>query len=296
MTNPSPFILTLEIERAGKLSSFEAASGSMLVGSGSHCDVRLLPEEAAAEQLTLELREGSIYARSLSANAMLLQAGERFDEGYLAAGALLTLAELELRVGLRSEHKRASAKADSALQTTLTRAVLLAAIGVGLYKLMYPDVQLGVLDRVVAAPALFSDSEATQCSVQDASEANFQAQRFRLEASLRQERAPFYARDGVASVGLYRDAEACFRKAGRDSDAEKVAKMQKKLRADLEDEFHVRQVRLERFLSLKKHDQAQQEVYVLQSFVHHQDGEYVQWLAAVQRELNTRFASVARSR
>ena len=296
MTNLSPFTLTLEIERASKLSVFEAASGSMLVGSGSHCDVRLLPEEAAAEQLVFELREDSIYARSLSTDGSVLQAGERFDEGYLAAGAILTLGELVLRVGLRSEHKRASAKADSALQTTLTRVVLMAAISVGLYKLMYPDTQLGVLDRVVAAPRLFSDSEAAQCSVQDANEALFQAQRYRLEASLRHERAPFYARDGVASVGLYRDAEACFRTAGRDADADRVAKTQKKLRADLEDEFHVRQVRLERFLSLKKHDQAQQEVYVLQSFVHHRDGEYVQWLAAVQRELNARFASVARNR
>jgi hypothetical protein len=174
--------------------------------------------------------------------------------------------------------------------------VLLAAISVGLYKLLYPDTQLGALDRVVAAPALFPDTDAGQCSVQDASEASFQAQRYRLDASLRQERAPFDARDGVTSVGLYRDAEACFRRAGRDKDADKVAKIQKKLRTDLEDEFHVRQVRLERFLSLKKHEQAQQEVYVLQSFVHHRDGEYVQWLAAVQRELNARFASVARAR
>jgi hypothetical protein len=132
--------------------------------------------------------------------------------------------------------------------------------------------------------------------VQDAREAAFQAQRWNLEASLRQERAPFYARDGVASVALYRDAEACFREGGRDADADRVAKILKKLRADLEDEFHVRQVRLERFLSLNKHDQAQQEVYVLQSFVHHQDGEYVQWLSAVQRELNARFASVARNK
>jgi hypothetical protein len=268
----------------------------MLIGSGSHCDVRLLPEEAAAEQLSLELREDSIYARSLSADAAVRQAGERFDEGYLAVGAVLTLGDIELRVGLRSETKRANVKAESTLQTTLTRAVLLAAISIGLYKLLYPDTQLGALDRVVAAPALFPDTEAAQCSVQDDSEANFQAQRYRLDASLRQERAPFDARDGVTSVSLYRDAEACFRRAGRDADADKVAKIQKKLRADLEDEFHVRQVRLERFLSLKKHEQAQQEVYVLQSFMHRRDGEYVQWLAAVQRELNARFASVARAR
>lgn len=296
MTNPSPLILTLDIGRAGKVSSFEAASGSMLVGSGSHCDVRLLPEEAAAEQLVLELHDGNIYGRSSTRDAAVRLAGEPFEEGFLASGAELMLGELQLRVGLRSEQKRAGWKTESTTQTTLIRVVLMAGIVFGLYKILNPEKRTGVLDQVVAAPALFPDDEQARCTVDDSREAAFQAQRWSLEATVRQERAPFYARDGVASVALYRDAEVCFRKAGRTVDAKRIERTMKKLRADLENEFHVRQVRLERFLSLKKHDQAQQEVYVLQSFLHQKDGPYVQWLAAVQRELNARFASVARSR
>jgi hypothetical protein len=59
----------------------------------------------------------------------------------------------------------------------------------------------------------------------------------------------------------------------------------------LSDQFHVRHVRLERFLSVKKYDAAQREVRVLQDFLNRREGPYAQWLAAVQRELNTRFAS-----
>lgn len=297
MTLPSTMVLTLDIDRAGEVSSFEAMSERMLVGSGSHCDVRLRPEEADDEELVIEVREGAIYGRAVAQRGAVLLGGVRFDEGYLALGAVLTLGELSLGVGLRSEDKRTGSKrGDGATRTTLIRALLLAGIAIGGYKLIDPQTRTGVLDQVVAAAPLFAHTGPGECNVEDSREAAFQAQRWNIEASLRQERAPFYARDGVASVELYRSAEACFRKAGLDGDAERAGRTLRKLRADLEDEFHVRQVRLERFLGMKKHDHAQQEIYVLQSFVHHQDGPYVQWLAAVQRELNARFARAERGR
>jgi len=296
MTHSSNAILTLDVERAGKMSTFEAAAGAMLIGSGSHCDVRLPPEEAAVEQLLIEQRGERVFVRSLTRDGALRVDKVAFDEGELASGARLMLGELQLRVSVRTQQKRTTKSGDSPTQTLITRAVLMLGIAVGGYHVLFPPADGGVLESAVAAPPLFAAADKRSCNVADARDAAYQAQRWALEASLKRERAPFYPKDGVASVGLYEGAEACFTKAGRGDQAERMHDTVAALRTSLEDEFHVRQVRLERFLQREKHDHAQREVQVLQTFVAHQDGEYVQWLGAVQRELNARFASAAGSR
>lgn len=295
-TSHANAILTLDIERAGKTSTFEAASGAMLVGSGSHCDVRLLPEEGAVEQLLIEQRGERVYVRSLSSDGALRHDRASFDEGELPSGSRLTLGDLQLRVAVRTKQKRSARAAESPVQTMITRAILMVGIAVGAYHVLYPEADGGVLQSAVAAPPLFAHRNPRTCNVQDERDAAYQAERWALEASLKRERAPFYPKDGVASVGLFEAAEACFRKAGRPGDADRMRDTVAALRASLQDEFHVRQVRLERFLQREKHDQAQREVGVLLTFVAHQDGDYVQWLGAVQRELNARFASAVGSR
>jgi hypothetical protein len=296
MTNSANAILTLDIERGGKTSTFEAAAGAMLVGSGSHCDVRLPPEEAAVEQLLIEPRGEHVYLRSLTRDGALRFDKAVFEEGELASGARLVLGDLQLRVGVRTQQKRSAKAAESPVQTMITRAVLMIGIGIGAHQLLYPAADGGVLRSAVAAPPLFARANQRGCNVADERDASYQAERWALEASLKRERAPFYPKDGVASVGLYEAAEACFTKAGRRGDAERMHDTVAALRGNLDDEFHVRQVRLERFLQHEKHDQAQREVGVLLTFVAHQDGDYVQWLGAVQRELNARFASTVGSR
>jgi hypothetical protein len=296
MANSSQVTLTLEIERAGKSTAFEATSGAILVGSGSHCDVRLLPEEAAVEQLLVEAQGDRVFVRSLTRDGMLRIGGAIFEEGDLAVGTLLTLGELKLRIGVRTTQKRSAKAGESVAQTMITRAALMIGVAFGGYKVLYPDVAAGVLENAVAAPPLFSAAGNATCTVADDRDAAYQAQRWVLEGNLKQERAPFYPKDGVAGVRLYESAEACYRKAGKRSEADRVRKTLDSLRANLADEFHVRQVRLERFLQREKHDHAQREVQVLMAFVSHQDGPYVQWLGAVQRELNARFASAVVSR
>jgi len=296
MTHSSNAILTLDVERAGKRSTFEAADGAMLVGSGSHCDVRLPSEEAAVEQMLIEQRGERVFVRSLTSDGALRVDKAAFDEGELASGTRLTLGELQLRVSVRTQQKRTTKSGDSPTQTLITRAVLMLGIAVGGYHVLFPPADGGVLQSAVAAPPLFAAADRRSCNVADARDAAYQAQRWALEASLKRERAPFHPKDGVASVGLYEGAEACFTTAGRGDQAERVHDTVAALRTSLEDEFQVRQVRLERFLQREKHDYAQREVQVLQTFVAHQDGEYVQWLGAVQRELNARFASAVGSR
>jgi hypothetical protein len=296
MTKLPTVTLTLEVERAGKVELFDTASATMLIGSGSHCDVRLLPEEAQVEQLLLESRGDRVFVRSLTHDGSLRLGRAVFEEGDLAPGTQLALGDLSLRIGLRTREERGAAGGDSAASTLVTRAVLILAIAVGLYKVAFPAYEHDVLGQLVSAPLLFEEAANRDCKVADERDAAYQAQRWLVEASLKQERAPFYPKDGVASVQLYEAAEACLLKAGRAAQAEAVHELQTQLRAALQDEFQVRQVRLERFLQGKKHSHAQQEVQVLLAFTSHRDGPYVQWLGAVQRQLTARFASTVRSR
>jgi hypothetical protein len=292
----TPTILTLELEHADKVSNYEAASGSLLIGSGSHCDVRLLPEEAATEQLLVEARPGGIFVRTLTQDGTLRHEGCTFHEGCVDKGSTFTLGALQLRVGLRSAVRRSGAAGESVTQTLLLRGVLMTGIVIGLYQLAFSEESVDVLSQSVPTPALFAAHAAAACQVGDVRDAGFQAERWLLEAELKRERSPFSASDGIAGVRLYDAASACFRRAGRPREADRVQQTSAKLRAELADEFHVRHVRLERFLHLKRHDAAQLEVQALSAFVHDQDGPYVEWLGAVQRELNARFASAVRIR
>jgi hypothetical protein len=173
---------------------------------------------------------------------------------------------------------------------------LMTGIVIGLYELAFSEEPVDVLNQSVPAPALFAAHAEGACQVGDVRDAAFQAERWLLEADLKRERSPFSASDGIAGARLYDAAMACFRKAGRSREADHVQQTSAKLRAELADDFHVRHVRLERFLHLKRHDAAQAEVQVLSAFVHDQEGPYVEWLGAVQRELNARFASAVRTR
>jgi hypothetical protein len=285
-------VLGLVVERGGKTASYEVHGGIALVGSGSHCDVRLLPEDAATEQLRVELRDGEIYAQSLSLNHDCRLDGMPFHHGVLAPESQLKLGYASVRVRLAQTQNRKQ-KSGSDGWPAPVRIACMAAIGVGLYVTMKAKPVVSLLDQAVEHPALFGEP-VTECSAHGAADSAFQASRLIREANLQSERAPFYPRDGVSAVTRYEEAAACLSSAGRPAEAKNASHAAAALRSSLSDQFHVRHVRLERFLSVKKYDAAQREVHVLQDFLNRREGPYAQWLAAVQRELNTRFASTKR--
>ena len=48
--------LRIELHRGSKITALEIQAERALIGSGAHCDVRLAPDEAAIEQLSLRYR------------------------------------------------------------------------------------------------------------------------------------------------------------------------------------------------------------------------------------------------
>lgn len=291
---PTPnYVLRLTVERAGKTSSYEVHGGSVLIGSGSHCDVRLLPEDAAPEQLRIVNREGELHAESLSTQHECRVLGQLFERGALVADVPLTIGSVLLRVQL-AEAQRLKQGAKSDGLPPAVRVVGFGVIAAGLIMQLQKQPAPSSLDQAVDHPALFGQ-QVTACSARGDQEATSYARRLVREANLQAERAPFYPRDGVAAVTRYEEAAACLKQQGEAQEAKAAERAATSLRAALSDQFHVRHVRLERYLSVKKYDAAQREVHVLQDFLQRHEGPYAQWLSAVQRELNMRFASAKAS-
>jgi hypothetical protein len=248
-----------------------------------------LPEDAGAEQLRIELRNGEIFAQSLALDRECRHDGMPFSHGALAPEATLTLGSAALRVRLTQNADRKHGSKSEGWPPAV-RVVGFGAIAVGLYVTLQTKPPVSLLDQAVEHPALF-DAPVSACAARGDREIEAHASRLLREANLQSERAPFYPRDGVSAVQRYEEAAACLSQVGRTRDAMTIAQTADALRSSLADQFHVRHVRLERFLSVKKYDAAQREVRVLQDFLNRREGPYAQWLAAVQRELNTRFAS-----
>jgi len=288
MANESQ-VLSLQVEQRGRTLTYEVYGGLVLVGSGSHCDVRLLPEDAAPQQLQIELRGSEVHVRSLAPEHDCRIAGAPFAYGVLPAGAELTLGQATLRIALTQRHDRKQRGGADGWPPAV-RVLGFAGIALGLYFVLQEQPQANLLEQTVDHPSLFG-APLTECSVAAGGEPEFHASRLIREAHIKGERAPFFPRDGVAAVPRFEEAASCFERLGRTAEAKMASRAASTLRAALSDELHVRHVRLERYLSIKKYDAAQREVHVLQDFLDRQDGPYAQWLAAVQRELNTRFAS-----
>jgi hypothetical protein len=74
------------------------------VGSGAACEVRLPPEDAAAEQLWLEARDGLAFAEARAAAPPVLLDGAPFSAGLLAPAAVLAIGRVRLRVRVVERH------------------------------------------------------------------------------------------------------------------------------------------------------------------------------------------------
>jgi hypothetical protein len=286
--------LRIELLRDGRAERFEVHGGRALVGSGSHCDVRIRPDEGGPEQIAFELRGDAVFARVRGSAAICSVNGTPFVEQRIADGALVQIGELSLRVARIEPGLGAGKRKDQALLPPQLQALALIGLAIAFYHVLKPPPEQSMLGTAVRIPVLFTAAEAA-CPVAEPAAAAALAVQLQLAAETKRERSPFRAGEGVAAVPLYRQAAACLTRAGDARGAHETQTAADALALRLGDELRVRQVRLERFLALARYDAAQREIYVLRSFMRERNDPYAQWLAAVERELDTRFASARRS-
>lgn len=252
-----------------------------LLGSASHCHLRISPDKVAPEQLRFEVRDGVLFASVIASKHAVALNGRTFSGGRLQAGDVLTLGNLTVKAELdRSAHRsdhRSSAR---------PRPIHLAIAGVSLVALvlLFMPRRDGSLREAPQAPALFS-AAAEPCPESSPAGARAAASEFERIAVAKRERAPFLPEEGLTAVRSYRRAATCWDASGDQAAAQRAGARAVALQTSVERDYHMHQVRV--YLAQRSHDAPllAREAKVLASYVKGRSDRYVDWLDQLQREL-----------
>lgn len=275
--------IAISVQRGTKKEHFELQAGSLRIGSASHCDVRLLPDEAAPEQLLLSKDPRGLLLRALCHEPVVRLHGAALTQAVIQSDATLELGALRLGVQLLQTREQAPPYA-AWLKHARLGAMLIGIALLGYTLLNEPEVQ-SAFTRPVPAPKLFATS-LSPCREAEPDAARVLAREQLSAAASKRERAPFSARDGVQAVPLYESAAACFQAAGEHELARDTHAEGQLLAAELQQELHAHQARLEWFLSRSSYAAAGQELAALRELVAGRSDAHAAWLLAVARELS----------
>lgn len=264
---------------------------SALIGSGSHCEIRLPAEDAAVEQLLLTVDGSSIFAQVRSLERTVTLNSVPFVEGRLLPDGILRIGRVELVTSLVDTGLVNGAKGREASRGS-PAIYAMAAIGfpLGFYLLLSHRPAEGALPSEVEPPPLFAVASAARCP-EPAPDAAFALGREELRrAETARERAPFSGQDAVNSVNAFQRAASCFTAAAAPELASQSARQGKQLESSVQMDFHVHRVRLERALATKSYEDARTEVRLLLSYVGRRGNAYAGWLTSLDRQIELKFS------
>jgi len=289
------YLLTFVVrdEGTGKRTELTVDSELARVGSGAHCEIRLPIEQAAIEQLRVEVRSGAVFAETRAVQPPTLLNGSPFTQGRLLPDSVLEVGSLKLSVVAR----RATHVANQAAVAKSSRSkfvYVLGAVGfpLGFWALWVTEPNAASQETApVPAPELFAQAVST-CKETSPDAARALALLDLARASSAHERAPFDAAEGVSAVALYARAAACFRAAGDEEAASAATLSADALKRDMTQDFRLHQVRLEWAQATEHFDAARTEISYLSSFVAGlSDREYANWLSTLDRRIQLKFTA-----
>jgi len=257
----------------GKRESLLVDASSALIGSGSHCEVRLPPTEAAHEHVELMVMNGVVHLAARQAPPLL--DGVPIVSGPWPRGTTLSVGSTMLMVDVvdltPSRRTRSPFWA-------LAPVPVLAAVATIVATRSAP-----AADAVIPpAPTLLDPIVMTCPSPPGPTLGSFATERARVGLAKR-ERSPFSPADGVEAVGILETSAACYRVARMFNEERDMTSIARALRAKLEEEYHVRRVRVEHAYKVGDPFGAKRELQVLMPMMAHRRGVYVDWLGSVDR-------------
>ena len=265
-------------------------AATALIGSGSHCEIRLPPEDAAVEQLRLSLDAAGVFAQVRSLDRTVTVNGVPFVEGRLLPGSLLSIGRVELTVAVtETQISRGQTQKKDPGKTAI---YALGALGfpLGFYLILSQRDPGSALPSEVEPPPLFAAASATPCPDAERGAAMAIAAEERRRAETARERAPFSGQDAVNAVVAFRRSAACFSLAESTDQAQDSLRQADALERDVQTEFHVHRVRLERALATKSYEDARTEVRLLLSYIGRHGGNYASWLLSLDRQIELKFS------
>jgi hypothetical protein len=284
----------------GRFQQLAVDADTALIGSGAHCEIRLLPEDCPLEQLLVEARAGGVFGQARSMNPPALLNGVPFTQGKLLPESILQIGRVQVSVALSQlSHEPAAKKTKQKRTSPITYLAALVGFPLGFYALFTLQKKPAGLPKAVDPPVLFADAEGRRpCPQQDPGAAAALADSQILLADAKRERAPFDPKDGVAAADLFELAASCFRVAGANGDSEQAKTSAAAMRKTMSDDFHTHRIRLERALATKDYEGARTEVNILLDFMDRDPereqpkgaAEYTTWLSTMDRQIELKFS------
>src|SRR6266542_2471457 len=112
----------------GRQEQLSIDSDSAKVGSGAHCEVRLPPEHVAVEHLSIETRQGVVFAEARTLSPPPTMNGLAFTHGRLLPESVVMVGQIGLSVSLLQLADEVEIKKRSTRKTSPHNYVLLAVI------------------------------------------------------------------------------------------------------------------------------------------------------------------------
>jgi hypothetical protein len=266
----------------GSKESLQTDAERVLIGRGAYCDIRLPDGMCALEHVAIELTasELRLVARAFTPAPTL--DGRTFEEASVTGDALLEIGAVAIRVSrVEALGAKPATKKDGG-------SVVVRAVGVVALLLLAGMLSFRASRTTEAVPTvvpeLWSDASAT-CPMSATGQARAFAVEKRIVADGKRERHPFYASDGVEAVSLYQTAAACFERAGDTPRAAELKALAQQLRADVNDDFRVRRLRLERSLRTHQDEVTVRELIMLRRLTMGKQGPYIDWINRLARKL-----------
>lgn len=262
-----------------------------LIGSASHCEVRLPMDQAAYEHLVIEVSAGTVRAEARASEPPATINGMPLTTSPVTPDAMLGAGNVRIFVHYEDDARTGDAQInkDKGESSPLVRILALIMIPLAGYMLLADsDEDFG--DVPAQEPQLFS-TQAAVCNQTDPTQALVAARDKQDQAFGKRERMPFAARDGIAAVSLFDTAAACFQLGGDLADAEQAKESAQQLREALTRDFRTRRLRLTRMLAVEDFELAAHDVQALQALTQGKSGPFVNWLASVKRQLAAKIST-----
>lgn len=283
---PSDYTIRVFVAELGSVSPGEPVDVDgvrALLGSASHCDVRLGPDRAAPEQLLFEVHNGQLFAEVRATSPVVLLNQLPFHQGRLLPDAVLTLEKLEVRVVLEQHLVADGKQGEVRVRPAFVAIALLlgAVLTLALVKLS----QRRPAAPAPTAPPLFGAEPVYGCPEESPEAARLAAVELAAQADAKRERAPFLPEDGLSAVPLYRTSGACFLRAGDAASARVLGVRADALQRYVERDYHLHQVRV--YLAHRAEDveTLAHEARVLSRYLRDPSAPYSVWLDQRQREI-----------
>ena len=274
----------------GRQEEYPIDADRALIGSGAHCEIRLPPEAAKVEHVSVQTTASGVYAQALAFDPPPLVGGVQFTQGALMPETPLVLGGIEILVTAvdLSPQARIGARTKQEKTSPVTLAAGALMIPLLAFVLLFDDESTGVGEPPKKVPELWGEP-AKACTQTGAGQALAVAQERYAIAETKRERSPFDIRDGIAAVPLYELAAVCFQSAGYKDAADEANAAAKELRGALQRDYSTHAVWLEHTLKVQDWRAAQREVALMIAFTEGKKGEYVTWLSNTDRYLRIKF-------